>query len=250
MKNAYIDFHCHILPGMDFDGTDDVNESVAMCKALKSQGVATICATPHFYPWDDDVDEFLKRRSETLENLLKNGVDVEIIAGAEVQIFQSLAEYRVDKMCIGNSNVIMFEMPMRPFDDWMISAIENAVYKYSLIPIIAHIERYGYPKEVLQKFAALPGVVFQITVGELNYKRAIGTLDAVSSLGVPVVLGTDAHNMTSRAPRFDLISEKLSQKVGFFDKTLKKTHAIIENCLYAQSDVEKLIKTPKKAEVK
>ncbi len=250
MKNAYIDFHCHILPGMDFDGTDDVNESVAMCKALKSQGVATICATPHFYPWDDDVDEFLKRRSETLENLLKNGVDVEIIAGAEVQIFQSLAEYRVDKMCIGNSNVIMFEMPMRPFDDWMISAIENAVYKYSLIPIIAHIERYGYPKEVLQKFAALPGVVFQITVGELNYKRAIGTLDAVSSLGVPVVLGTDAHNMTSRAPRFDLISEKLSQKAGVFDKALKKTHAIIENCLYAQSDVEKLIKTPKKAEVK
>ena len=49
--NKYIDFHCHVLPGMDFDGTEDVRETVAMCELLKSQGVATICATPHFYPW-------------------------------------------------------------------------------------------------------------------------------------------------------------------------------------------------------
>ena len=250
MKKAYIDFHCHILPGMDFDGTDDVKESVAMCKTLKSQGVATICATPHFYPWDDDVDEFLKRRGETLENLIKSGVDVEIIPGAEVQIFQTLTDYRIDKMCIGDSNVIMFELPMRPFDNWMISAIENAVYKYSLVPIIAHIERYGYPQEIIQKFAALPNVIFQITVGELNYKRSIKTLDMISSFGVPVILGTDAHNMTSRAPRFDLIEEKLSEKSGIFGKSIKKTHAIIENCLYAQADIEKLIRTPKGAEVK
>jgi len=93
-------------------------------------------------------------------------------------------------------------------------------------------------------------VVFQITVGELNYKRSISTLDMISSFGVPVVLGTDAHNMTSRAPHFDLVSQKLSEKAGLFGKSLKKTHAIIENCLYAQSDVEKLIRTPKQAEVK
>ena len=250
MKNTYIDFHCHILPGMDFDGTDDVNESVAMCKALKSQGVATVCATPHFYPWNDNVDEFLKRRALTLEKLKGQGADIEIIPGAEVQIFRSLSEYPVDKMCIGNSNLIMFEMPMQPFEDWMIYAIENAVYKYSLVPIIAHIERYGYTREVLQKFAALPNVIFQITVGELAYKRSVPTLDAVCSCGVPVILGTDAHNMTSRAPHFDLVSKKLSEKAGIFNKSLKMTHAIIENCLYAQRDVEKMMRPPKKAEVK
>ena len=129
MMNKYIDFHCHILPGMDFDGTDSVKETVAMCKTLKSQGVAAICATPHFYPWNDDVDEFLKRRTETLNKLRAANVDVEIIAGAEVQIFRSLAEYRVDRMCIGNSNVIMLELPNEKFGDWMISAIENAVYR-------------------------------------------------------------------------------------------------------------------------
>ena len=250
MENAYIDFHCHILPGMDFDGTDDVKETVAMCKTLKSQGVATVCATPHFYPWNDDVDEFLSRREATLNMLKDAGTPVEIIPGAEVQIFRSLAEYRIDKMCLGSSNAVILEMPREKYGDWMISAIENAVYKYSLTPIIAHIERYGYPREVLQKFAAIRGVIFQITVGELKYKKSIKTLDTISSLGVPVILGSDAHNMRGRPPQFNVVTEKLGEKEGLFSAHVKTTKAIIENCLFSQNIVEKIIKTPHAAEVK
>ncbi len=242
MKNAYIDFHCHILPGMDFDGTDDVKETVAMCKVLKSQGVAAVCATPHFYPWNDDVDEFLKRRDLALGKLRAAGVPLEIIPGAEVQIFRSLAEYPIDRMCIGNSRVVMFEMPSEKFGDWMITAIENAVYKYSLIPVIAHIERYGYTEEILKKFAAISNVVFQITVGELKYKKSIKTLDTICSLGVPVVLGSDAHNMRSRPPQFNVVAEKLAEKAGLFSGYVKTTKAIIENCMYAQDDVERMLK--------
>ena len=246
MKNAYIDFHCHILPGMDFDGTDDIEESVAMCKTLKSQGVATICATPHFYPWRDNVDAFLERRAKTLEILKKNDNSIDIIPGAEVQIFQSLAEYRVDRMCIGNSNVVLFEIPQIKYADWMITVIENTVYKYSLIPIIAHIERCGFSKEVLQKFARIPNVIFQITVGELRYKEAIKALDIISSRGVPVIFGSDAHNMDTRPPRFDIVEQKMNEKPGLFGKTLKTTQAIIENCLFAQKYVKELINTPAK----
>ena len=250
MKNAYTDFHCHILPGMDFDGTDSLEESVAMCKTLKSQGVATVCATPHFYPWNDDVDKFLERRTKTLAALRSSGVDIEIIPGAEVQIFRSLPEHRADRMCIGDSNVILLEMPRQPFEKWMIPAIENTIYKYSLIPVIAHIERYGYSKETLAKFAAIPGVVFQVTVSELKYKQSIKLLDMICSFGVPVIFGTDAHNMDLRSPQFNVIKEKLSEKEGLFRTHVKTAKAIIENCLYAGAEIERLIKTPKKAEVK
>ena len=252
MKNAYIDFHCHILPGMDFDGTDDLKESVAMCTTLKSQGVATVCATPHFYPWNDDVDEFLARRSETYEKLAAAGGDIEIILGAEVQIFKSLADYPVDKMCIGDSNVVMLEMPRLPYADWMFTAIENTVYKYHLIPVIAHIERYGYSKETIKKLATLPNVFFQISVDELDRKSAIKTLDTICSCGVPVVLGSDAHNTIERAPHFDIVSEKLKVRAGFFDKSLKTTQAIIENCLFAAPILEEYIrkKVKKATEVK
>lgn len=249
MEYKYIDFHCHILPGMDFDGTDDIEESVAMCNTLKSQGVATICATPHFYPWNDDVDAFLKRRETAFANLQKAGCPLEILLGAEVQIFQSLNEYPVDRMCIGNSNVIMLEMPEIRFNNWMITVIENAVYKFHIVPVIAHIERYGYSVEELAKFARIPNVIFQITIGELKYKHAIRLLDTISSLGVPVVLGSDAHNMTNRPPQFDAVTKILEQKPGLFGVSVKKAQAIIQNALYAQPMLDTMLRAPKKEKV-
>lgn len=251
MNNNYIDFHCHILPGMDFDGTDDLEESVAMCKLLKSQGVATVCATPHFYPWDDDVDAFLERREKTHARLVSEKCPVEIIPGAEIRIFQSLAEYPIDRLCIGDSNVVVFELPDTKFEDWMITAIENTVYKYSLIPVIAHIERYGYTAEILRKFSHLPRVIFQVTVGEFAYSRSIKTLDIVCSMRVPVVIGSDAHNMGDRKPKMDIIDEIRNQKAGLFAGRITNTRkAIVDYCLQSQQILEKLIRTKKTEKVK
>ena len=43
-----IDFHSHILPGMD-DGSQTVEESLTLLEMLRAQGVDTVAATPHFY---------------------------------------------------------------------------------------------------------------------------------------------------------------------------------------------------------
>lgn len=43
-----IDFHSHILPGMD-DGSKSTQESLEMLDMLRAQGVDTVAATPHFY---------------------------------------------------------------------------------------------------------------------------------------------------------------------------------------------------------
>ena len=42
-----IDFHSHILPGID-DGSKDAATSLLMLNALKKQGADTVCATSHF----------------------------------------------------------------------------------------------------------------------------------------------------------------------------------------------------------
>ncbi len=251
MNKNYIDFHCHILPGMDFDGTDDLEESVAMCELLKSQGVATVCATPHFYPWNDDIDAFLERREKTLATLMAGECPLEIIAGAEIRIFQSLADYPIDRLCIGDSNVVVFELPDTKFENWMLTAIENTVYKYSLTPVIAHIERYRYTEEILRKFSHLPRVIFQVTIGELQYSRSVKTLDTICTMRVPVVLGSDAHNMSDRSPKMDIIDEILEEKAGLFDRKIVNTRkAIIDYCLHSQQILEKLIRTPRTEKVK
>ena len=43
-----VDFHSHILPGVDH-GSASLEMSVEMLKTAKKAGVATIVATPHFY---------------------------------------------------------------------------------------------------------------------------------------------------------------------------------------------------------
>lgn len=245
-----IDFHSHILPGMDFDGTDDIEESVAICETLKTQGVATVCATPHFYPWNDDINAFLTRREQTYLSLQDAGCPIEVICGAEVQIFQDLPEYRMDKMCIGTSNVVLLEMPTTMFQKWMITAIENTVYKYSLVPMIAHIERYAYPIEVLQRLARIPNVIFQVSVSELQYRDSVKLFDALSSCGVPIVFGSDAHNMTTRPPQFDIIREKMAEKPSIFNRNLKTAQAVIENAIAGQQYVKSLLRSHKAEKVK
>lgn len=50
-----IDFHSHILCGID-DGADDLDESVAMARALHAAGFETIYCTPHLIKGCFDAD--------------------------------------------------------------------------------------------------------------------------------------------------------------------------------------------------
>ena len=63
-----IDFHAHILPGID-DGSKSVDESLVMLAMEAEQGVGCVVATPHFYPRHDDPREFLTVRDAALSVL-------------------------------------------------------------------------------------------------------------------------------------------------------------------------------------
>ncbi len=63
-----IDFHTHILPGID-DGSRDTEMSLAMLEAEMSQGVNTVVLTPHFYAHRRSIGHFLEKRQHALEKL-------------------------------------------------------------------------------------------------------------------------------------------------------------------------------------
>ena len=59
-----IDFHTHILPGID-DGAKDVSVSAAMLEMEKEQGVNEIVLTPHYYGKFYSPTDFVRRRAVT-----------------------------------------------------------------------------------------------------------------------------------------------------------------------------------------
>ena len=61
-----IDFHCHILPGLD-DGAQNLEESLALARQCVSAGVDTVVATPHGH--GSVFDTLLPRRAEAFQML-------------------------------------------------------------------------------------------------------------------------------------------------------------------------------------
>ena len=57
-----IDFHSHILPGID-DGSRDIEESIILLDKLAANGTDLVVATPHFYCDEQSVDDFLANRN-------------------------------------------------------------------------------------------------------------------------------------------------------------------------------------------
>ena len=55
-----LDIHSHILPGVD-DGSKSLDESVKILEMMKEQGITDVIATPHFYAFRENLDEYIKK---------------------------------------------------------------------------------------------------------------------------------------------------------------------------------------------
>ena len=64
---AVIDFHSHVLPGMD-DGSKSVEMSLAMLHAMKAGRTDLVVASSHYYGHKESIDAFLKRRAHACAN--------------------------------------------------------------------------------------------------------------------------------------------------------------------------------------
>lgn len=63
-----LDIHSHILPGVD-DGSKSLDESVKILEMMKEQGITDVIATPHFYAFRENLDEYLKKIQDSYSQL-------------------------------------------------------------------------------------------------------------------------------------------------------------------------------------
>lgn len=222
-----IDIHSHFLPKID-DGSHSVEESMAMLKTAYEQGVTHMVATPHFYADECSVDRFLVRRERSLmrlrEETERDTQLPQILCGAEVYYFDGMGKAELlPKLCIGDTRVLLLEMPFTQWTKHMAEEVERIIEKQELQVILAHIERY-YD---LQKDRGIWDYVMELPVHAqmnggifLDWRRR-HTANRLLRDNAPILLGSDCHNMTSRCPNLGDARRYIAKKHG--DAVLAQT---------------------------
>lgn len=210
------DYHNHCLAGMD-DGAENIEVSERIIGSLKAQGVGRVVVTPHFYGHDESPDSFLRRRAESLDSLRQKCPEMDIIPGCEVRLERGISAFpMLGELKMGSSRHILLEPPYESLRPWIPDEIMNIAFKFRLIPVIAHVERYAgwYSKDDMGQLLSIPDAVFQLNnqavINRSSRRFAIGLIEA----GYPVVFGSDAHNMDSRAPDFGAAQKILNSKLS------------------------------------
>ena len=235
-----IDFHTHILPGID-DGSRDMDMTAAMLREEASQGTDTIVFTPHFYADRMSVSHFLEARENALDKVQKwysgQGVpffrvsepgvkkdDPVFMAGAEVYYFPGIGSaQQLPELCVTGTNTLLLEMPFSSWSDNVLSDVKQILRKQELTVVLAHIERYyefQKNKNIWREVFSLP-VIPQINTGSFipesgffhRRRRQKFCLDFLME-HPNMILGSDAHNMTSRPVNIAKGREEIRAALG------------------------------------
>lgn len=216
------DFHSHILPCVD-DGARSAEESVKMLEALRDSGVDRVVLTPHFYRQKEDIGSFLSRRQasfEMLQSALPDSSVPELVLGAEVFFYPSLAEDpELGRLRIEGTGYILLELPFERFFDNFYAQFMTFVNRCGCRVMLAHAERYlsfGNTVRGIERLCSLGSAVCQMNcdslanAGFFDRRRLLRMIDS----GLIGVMGTDAHNTHSRPPRFAEAERIIRKKCG------------------------------------
>ena len=184
-----------------------------MLDALASQGVTTLVATPHFYAHRDQPDAFLERRAQAIAQMPETGITV--LAGAEVAYFDGIGHCEpLQKMTLGDTKLVLVEMPYSDWTQRMVQEVCDLGLQLGLQPVLAHIDRY---RTSFQKYAdmfAQNGVLFQCNADAFLSWRTRSWALKLLDRGWINFLGSDCHNLTTRAPRMGEAAAVIEKKLG------------------------------------
>lgn len=214
-----IDFHSHILPGID-DGAKNTGMSLEMLSLASESGVSTIVATPHcFITSENTIEKFLSKRELSYQRLKlaakeEKATIPEIVLGAEVHISRDISKVPdLDKLCISGTNYILLEMPYEPWQDWMYEEVYHVSLR-GLRPILAHLDRFVSQEK---KFPNLysTNALFQINANAFIEKSIRRKILKLFTNDAAHVIGSDMHNTTTRPPNLAEAYAVIERKFGW-----------------------------------
>ena len=213
-----IDFHSHILPGID-DGSKNLEQSIAMVNEAKKVGFTKIISTSHYMENYYECNE--KNRKELLEQVQKNVNGIELCLGNEIYITNNIIELLQNGQAssINGTKYVLFEFPLittRPMND------KEVIYRLvenGYIPIIAHPERYPFIQENPDYLFELEemGALFQANYGSIIGMyglKAKKTLKILLKNNLISFLGSDVHRPEQVYNKMPKIIKKLKKIIS------------------------------------
>ncbi|HWP50597.1 MAG TPA: CpsB/CapC family capsule biosynthesis tyrosine phosphatase [Clostridia bacterium] len=216
-----LDLHTHILPGID-DGAKSVEVSAEMLAEIARQQSEPVVLTPHFYPYECSLDDFLKKRTAAyaqLKNVMQEQTPV--LVGCEIFLSPLLIKNQnLRRLCISGTDFALIELPFTErLEDKTLRLLEDLRYNHGIKPILAHVERYRFITQSRDMVDTLISCGCMIQVNAESFltsplKRHF-VFDLLKCSKIDF-LGSDCHNMTTRPPNLlravDFIVKKRGQQ--------------------------------------
>ena len=198
-----LDFHSHILPGLD-DGAVDIDDAVALVSAMKDWGFERLTCTPHITNKFRNTPHTIRKAFDELqEALYLRHVQIDMKMSAEYRLVPETWPEVLEKNWLMpiEDRFILMELPIfNPEDIGDLKPLEEfkKVISLGLTPLLPHPERYFYlsKKELMSYLEA--GVKIQSNYGSLAGlygKEAYENAKALVDEGIVSYYGTDMHNM-------------------------------------------------------
>ncbi len=212
-----IDLHSHILPGMD-DGSADVKESLWLLGELAGQGVTVVSATPHFYATKEYPEAFLRRRAQSMEQLVPHltAAHPAIRMGAEVHYFEGMSRAAgLKQLCIEGTPLFLLEMPYGFWGNRMVDEVLELSRTGEMTIVLAHVERYlAHQPGQLWEQLARNGVLFQANAEPFARRFGSGRAMKLLRNGQLHFLGSDCHDSKKRPPRLAQARVRITRALG------------------------------------
>jgi protein-tyrosine phosphatase len=169
-----IDFHNHLIPGVD-DGAADAEQTLAGLQAFAEQGVNRVVCTPHVSGDLTRVPAMLAERLEELDQGWETARQVaaefgkiELLRGAEVMLDSPEPDFSDPRLRLAGTSFVLVEFPfMTVPPNGPRALFELRMRGWS--PVLAHPERYGNAAASLEDAAEWRrvGASLQVNCGSL-----------------------------------------------------------------------------------
>lgn len=213
------DIHSHILPNID-DGAENIQEALDLLNLLKEDGVTKVLATPHFYPQDTNLEEYLKLSKkifQAVKKVTENKELPEIFLGCELLYYDSIGmSEAVSNLCLNNSKYLLLELTDNCINNKLYENILLLKTEIGITPIIAHIERYYRAKEYKKflKFISENNIPVQINATSFFMPMFKRPLKRLLNCDIFIVLGSDTHSVDARPPKISEALKFIEKKYG------------------------------------